>query len=330
MKIGKQLYRLLLCLPLGCVCACGSSASGLPGSTASAGPSPTAEPTPEASPKPAAAESASGQIKTPALLKSVKKYQIDYSTQEWTESSVTMFEYENDRPVKQVFHEVNNEQDMVTKFAYTMNGDLPVERRQLDESGNVTETVTYDASGRIISIIAENREQTNREEKYFQYGTDEPYFTLVLHENRYASMDGSNAEHMEEVDSVILTVNQGLLQKTVNNGLYANWDQEDQKEWQRFNGTYTAEYDPDGIISKTSGVFRAGPSGDQDKFELTVEEGKVKEAVKYRSDGKGGWMKDEKFEFEYTDLPVSKERYASMINCFLTSGGGTYYIFHWY
>ena len=60
----------------------------------------------------------------------------------------------------------------------------------------------------------------------------------------------------EEFDQIIVTQKDGLLRKTVNSGLYTNWLDGEDREWMRFNGTYSAFYDGDGILEHTECVYR--------------------------------------------------------------------------
>lgn len=201
------------------------------------------------------------------------------------------------------------------------------------KKGLVNRIRTFDSTGRKIG------------EKVFQYGNRDEYFTLVLHENIISPPEEPVIDHMEEVDSVMVTRENGLLRKTVNDGLFANYNDEEKKVWTRFDGSYTANYAANGILDNTTAVFRSFPgSGNQYKFDLTVEDGRVTEAVRSiwgpadttaeegASDGEseGVWNPDAKFVFEYTDTEISQARYASMINYFLLEGGGNYYIFNWY
>ena len=122
----------------------------------------------------------------------------------------------------------------------------------------------------------------------------------------------------------------GLLVKTVNTGMYANWGGEEAEEWLRFSGTYTAEYDGDGIVAETSAVHRVGPSGTDNRFELTREDGAVAEGVCYAPGEGDTWLAVSRFTFEYTDTETTPSRYAQMINSFLMGSENSYYKYNWY
>ncbi len=284
--------------------------------------------------------SGSGQtsagVTSPALMSRVTKYEIDYQTGEWYLKEVTDYEYENAYPVSVKSHDYDADMDSSRTYKYKFTGDLPSVMKSFDEEGNHDTTVSYTKKG------LRNREHyydpNSEREVIYQYGNRDEYFTLVHHESRSGEPDNPEGpkDHMEEVDSVIVNAADGLLQKTVNDGLYANWGDTEPKEWQRFMGSYTAEYDANGIVNKTSAVFSVGvSSGDQEKVELTIEDGRVTEAIVsnygYTSEtDEGKWENATKYVFEYTDIEISAARYAAMINNVVMEGGGTYYIYNWY
>ena len=69
------------------------------------------------------------------------------------------------------------------------------------------------------------------------------------------------------------------MKKSINSGFYANWNENEPKRWLRFNGTYTAEYDSDGIAKLMSAVFRAGPPQTSYEVEVQRENGVITGAV---------------------------------------------------
>ena len=111
--------------------------------------------------------------------------------------------------------------------------------------------------------------------------------------------------------------------------MYANRGAEVEKEWLRFNGTYTASYDGDGIVVSTSSVMRAGRSGIDDRFEAFRENGLITEATVLYPEG-SSWTGSTRFVFEYTDMEMSHGRYATMINSFLMGESNNYYQYFWY
>ena len=209
---------------------------------------------------------------------------------------------------------------------YTFENGVPAEMMMQDMQNGTTSFCEYN-DGRIWRMEQQGNDGLHSSAVLYQYGLGGPFFTDVLHASRGESADGSETGFtMEELDSVSVFTKNGLLEKTVNSGLYANWNDGEEKEWMRFNGTYTAEYE-NGIAVRTSAEFRAGPSGPEQEFELRRENGLVTEAV----------IKDmhqdtetEKIIFTYSDIETDAVRYTSMINFFLLEGGGNYYIYNWY
>ena len=136
---------------------------------------------------------------------------------------------------------------------------------------------------------------------------------------------------MEEVDSIDVTKNGELLKKTVNTGMYANWNDGETKEWQRFNGTYTANYDSDGIIHDTTAVFRAGSFSGEDHIKVTKNKGRVSEVETsvYYPDNNTTMISD-KYVIEYTDSEIDAARYANMINDIVLGQGNNFYKYFWY
>ena len=189
-------------------------------------------------------------------------------------------------------------------------------------------------NGRVYNVTSESRDGLTRSAIYFQYAHGDEYFTLALHERiQLPSEDGGFDDHMEEADAVSVTTKDGLLSKTVNTGMYANWSEAsgEEKQWLRFSGTYAAEYDGDGLLSAASAEHRIGPSGIEFKCEMTKENGLVTEAVKLEPDyGTGGFSPASRFVFEYTDIEIPAGRYAAMINSFVTGSHNNYYYYFWY
>ena len=195
-------------------------------------------------------------------------------------------------------------------------------KEAIDEDGDLLSVTEYQ-NGRIYDVYEKNEIRTNT--LYYQYGNGDDYFTMVLREERTADPES----HAEEVDSISVTVQNGLLVKTVNTGMYANWGGEEEKQWLRFSGTYTAEYDEDGIVSLSSAVHRVGPSGIDGRYTLTKENGVVTEAVCSVPSG-DDWSDTARFTFEYTDIETTPARYARMINSFLMGSESSYYKYNWY
>ena len=290
--------------------------------------------------------SCASSVSKPALVSKVTIYGIEYGSdkKDWIETESYEYEYADAYPSVLRFRE--NGEEHVVKFNYEFKDGVPVRMTQNDPRDDmVTLDVSYTKKGLVSRI--RTIENTGRKvgEKVFQYGNRDGYFTLVLHESIISSASDPVDDHMEEIDSVQVTGKDGLLVKTVNNGLFANYNDNEKKIWRRFDGTYTANYDSNGIVENTTALFRTFPgSGNMYKFDLTIKDGRVTEAVRNKwadagtegdesssgTENEGSWEPECKYVFEYTDTGISRERYASMINCFLLDGGSYYYIFNWY
>lgn len=260
-------------------------------------------------------------VTAPALLKSVKVYTTDYETKEWQLDRTVSYQYENKYPTE--IRSVPEDEEQPTgikKFEYTFKEGKPASRKDYDGEGNLTHTMEYN-NGRAWLYSAVSEDSTNV--SMYQYAYDGPYFTSVLMDRRYGG------DSMEEIDSVQVITENDLLKQTINSGVYANTNEGDVKEWQRFNGTYTVNYDKNGIVSDTYGEFRAGPSGPQEKVEVTVKDGQVVEAVFYRTPEEGEQVPEAKYVFEYTDETIDAARYSLMINDIIM-GESSYYLYIWY
>jgi len=282
-------------------------------------------------------------ITSPALVSKVTQYEVDYSgnTGDWVETRSYEYEYKDAYPLTLKTTEYGD--SVVTDFKYELEDGRPVKMTRNEPGNDWTVQVSYTKKGLVNRI--RRIDETGRKigEQVFQYGNRDENFTLVLHENIISPPEEKVVDHMEEVDSVIVSSEDGLLRKTVNDGLFANYNDDEEKAWYRFDGTYTANYDKNGILDNTTALFKTFPgSGNQNKFDLTVEDGRVTEVVKNSwapadtesegssAEGEGQWVPEARFVFEYTDTEISPARYASMINYFLLEGGGNYYIYNWY
>ncbi len=272
---------------------------------------------------------AEGAVTRPRLVKTVTEYGFDEETNEWAPIRTWDFTYENDYPVSIDLYETDADRHIVTTFAYDFEGGIPVQRRTYDSDGALVSVTEY-RSGCVYNVYEED--DSRKYALYYQYGNGDEYFTLVLRDER--SRDDESAEavdyYAEEVDAVSVTVQNGLLVKTVNTGMYANWGGEEEKEWLRFSGTYTAEYDDDGIAAITSAVHRAGPSGTDGRYEVTKADGLVTEGACYAPMNDGQWYAAARYTFAYTDLETTPSRYAQMINSFLMGSESAYYKYNWY
>lgn len=285
----------------------------------------------------------SAKITSPALVSYVKIYDPDYESngEKWLLQTEEKYEYEKAYPVK--VEKRDGDMTSTTDFEYEFDGERPVKAKYKTSGDDGSYEISYTKKGLVNRSIGYDNTGRKVSEKIFQYGNRDEYFTLVLHENIISPPEEKVVDHMEEVDSIIITTENGLLKKTVNDGLFANHNDNEEKKWLRFDGSYTVNYDDNGIAEETTAIFSTFPgSGKQYKFELTVSDGRVTEALRYlwqaasNEDGSesssedGEWVPDRKYEFEYSDTEISASRYASMINYFLLEGGITYYIYNWY
>ena len=271
-----------------------------------------------------------GSERRPALIRSVVEYGIDFETGEWYPRLETEYSYENGYPVTVVYKYPDDGYQYSKTFEYTFEDGLPVSMKQFDEEGVLESTTEY-TNGKISRIDAESESGGTVTETLFSYTNSEEFFSLLLFSRASQSFEGGPGFTMEEVDGVSVTTRNGLLEKTVNTGLYANWNEGEEKEWLRFNGTYTANYDDDGILSRTSTEFRAGPPGIDDLFDLTWEDGRVTEAVWSQQDSEQDAMPMARFSFEYYDeTEIDPARYATMINAHIMGNDGNFYRFYWY
>ena len=266
---------------------------------------------------------------TPRLPKTVTQYDADFETKDWRPVRSWTYTYENGYPVLVDCCEIELDVHSLTACAYEFENGLPVSRTSADETRGDVTTVEY-VKGRPYNITTRSDDGTYISIDRFQYANGDDYFTLLLHENHSVFPEAPEMnDDSEEVDAVSVTASNGLLVRTVNTGMYANWGTEDEKEWLRFNGTYTASYDGDGIVVSTSSVLRTGPSGIDGRYDAFREDGLVTEATILYPEG-STWAGMTRFVFEYTDMEMSPGRYATMINSFLMGESNNYYKYFWY
>lgn len=263
------------------------------------------------------------------LVKSVDCYSWDYGNDDWQLALTTSIEYENAYPV--MIENLDNYEDAVpakTVFEYTFDGEKPVTRIETDLANNTKATVKYN-DGRVYDYDMKHLDGGSTEKQMYQYGDGGEYFTMVLHDD-FMSGEGYAPDVMkEEMDSVSVTTENGLLKRTTNTGIYTKWSEGEEKKWVRFRGIYSADYDDDGIVSFLSAVYSDTGYEEQGKFEVKKENGRITEITRYTPSG-GEWKPYEQYVFEYNDTEISPSRYATMINYFITNHGGNYYYYNWY
>ena len=185
-----------------------------------------------------------------------------------------------------------------TVFEYTFDGEKPATRTETDLTNNTITTVKYN-DGRVYDYDMKHLNSSSTEKQMYQYGNGGEYFTMVLHDD-FMSGEG-----------------------------YTKWSEGEEKNWVRFRGIYSADYDDDGIVSFLSAVYSDTGYEEQGKFEVKKENGKITEITRYTPSG-GEWKPYEQYVFEYNDTEISESRYATMINYFIADHGGNYYFYNWY
>ena len=233
-------------------------------------------------------------------------------------------------PVSISTYDFNAEEGRTVTFEYAFEDGVPTLRKDFDPDGFQTAEIEYNG-GRVYKIDKMNSDGLYHGTQYFQFANRDAYFTFVLHENHYAAFEDNPGMTMEETDSISVVTENGLLRSTTNTGMYANWNDGEEKVWQRFSGTYAAGYDANGILSQTDAYHRVGSSGTENKFGLTKENGSVVEAIRLWKDyATGEWTGESKFEFEYTDIETTPARFAAMINSTILGETNNYYYYFWY
>ena len=268
-------------------------------------------------------------ISDPMLVTKVINY--DKVQGKWVNSSTIEYSYENSYPKTKKLYEYEEKTPHITTYDYTFKKDKPSKMISTDFNGGKLE-VSYE-NGVVMEDLYTSEDGSSTKKRIFQYGNNDNYFTFVFHKTVSEDITGNNypTYYAEETDSISVTTKNGLLKKTINTGLFANYDEGTPDEWTRFNGTYTVDYDETGIVSNTSVKSLQGYSGDVFKTKLTKENGRVTEVIKYQyNDQTNKWNEIRKIEIEYSDVKTDKYRYASMINALIMDEENTYYIYSWY
>ena len=268
-------------------------------------------------------------ISDPMLVTKVINY--DKVQGKWVNSSTIEYSYENSYPKTKKLYEYEEKTPHITTYDYTFKKDKPSKMISTDFNGGKLE-VSYE-NGVVMEDLYTSEDGSSTKKRIFQYGNNDNYFTFVFHKTVSEDISGNNypTYYAEETDSISVTTKNGLLKKTINTGLFANYDEGTPDEWTRFNGTYTVDYDETGIVSNTSVKSLQGYSGDVFKTKLTKENGRVTEVIKYQyNDQTNKWNEIRKIEIEYSDVKTDKYRYASMINALIMDEENTYYIYSWY
>ena len=267
----------------------------------------------------------------PALVKTVTLYGVNYETGEWEVWSKTEFVYENDYPKSITTVYPDADYQTVETFDYSFADGVPVSMTRYEDG--VEKTSADYVNGRLSQVSYKyDFEQSTRFQTYI-YGNDDDYFTLILHSSHMGdpSDPSSPFYNAEEIDEVNVETEGGLLRRTTNRGLYTNWVDGEDREWMRFNGTYTAYYDYEGILSSTSCKYRDDQTPVDYLFDVTREDGRVVEVIrKLKTQGSEEEFNDVKIVFEYTDIQTDAARYSLMINAYILDAQNNFYFYNWY
>lgn len=268
-------------------------------------------------------------ISDPMLVTKVINY--DKVQGKWVNSSTIEYSYENSYPKTKKLYEYDEKTPHITTYDYTFKKDKPSKMISTDFNGGKLE-VSYE-NGVVMEDLYTSEDGSSTKKRLFQYGNNDNYFTFVFHKTVSEDISGNNypTYYAEETDSISVITKNGFLNKTINTGLFANYDEGTPDDWTRFNGTYTVNYDETGIVKNTSVKSLQGYSGDVFETKLTKENGRVTEVIKYQyNDQTNKWNEIRKIEIEYSDVKTDKYRYASMINALIMDEENTYYIYSWY
>lgn len=263
------------------------------------------------------------------LVKSVKSFQKNAKTDEWELANTINITYENAYPalIETVYTDTEKDPSK-TRFDYTFDGDLPETCIETADADDSKKTVEYQ-NGRVYTIRYETGTADSDTKIYYRYDNDDEYFTKVQQEMHAAASEDSAAANNEEVDSITVTTENGLLKKTVNTGEYANWIEGEKKEWLRFRGVYTADYDGDGIVNIMTGDFGKDGIRIEKQFVVTRADGKITEVIEQIPDG-DSWTDLTRLTFEYDETEISPARYSLMMNYFIAGSQSKYYHYNWY
>ena len=273
------------------------------------------------------------------LIKKAVKYEYNSKTKKWVKAEKQTYTYKKAYPTSISTYSYGSKSKDVRKMKYTFhkNGN-PKKAEMLTSGGQHIMYRTYRSNG-VLRKISYNSEGVVWKE-VFQYGAGR-FFTLKVHEEvrKNVSDDPKEEEYANEIDYVSVNKKNDLLKKTVNRGLYANWDNigQNKKVWYDFMGTYTAKYNDYGLLKLTSVKYSAKggvASGKVDKFKYNVKNGRITSATRYSFNdaakkGKGAWVPYEKYVFKYDKKKISKYRYSNMINDIVLNENN-YYAYLWY
>ena len=281
---------------------------------------------------PIAAQPVFGASGKTRLVSSVMQY--SYSKGKWVREKKTSFEYAKGYPKSITTYNYDSKDRYRSTFKHTFRSNgKPETMEMFNDSGAKEQTYSYLKNGNVRTILYDCEGIVWKET--FQYGAGR-YFTIKIHEETRRDIVGNTKEeeYCDEIDYVAVTRKNGLLKKTVNRGIFANYDNVGtEKKWADFMGTYTAGYDKNGVIRSTRAKFTGNSSylsGKQLKFTTRSKNGKITQVTRYMWNiDKKRWDPKNKYVFKYSKNKISKARYATMMNDILMEENN-YYQYIWY
>ena len=261
------------------------------------------------------------------LVKGAKYYRKNYETGKWELDHKVILKYKNAYPAEiDTIQDFGDGDEIFKKlFNYTFENGVPVKCVCTEDGTPGTTTMEYN-KGRLYEV--HYKSDNSSADTYYQYANGNDYFTSLVKEFHQAGSEYNKAETMEETDSVQVTLKDGIIAKSVNSGFYANWQEGEDKQWLRFNGTYTCTYDSDGIVKLMEVDYRKFVIDHAvfAKFATAKKNGFITKAVTKNPDGSDY----EKVVFEYTDTTISPARFSNMMNYFISGAGTNYYNNNWF
>lgn len=265
------------------------------------------------------------------LVSSVKSYRKDSAQGDWVLDNTTTVKYD-DKANPTLFTTVtegDKEHPVQTKCEYVYEGDLPVTRIETDDSSHGGTTAEY-KNGRLDKVTYDNTESNIVYKWMYQYSDSSEYYTLGLSEIRGESTGPNAIGNSEEVASVDVTTENGLLRKTVKTGVGSYWLDGENKKWESSSDIYVAEYDDDGIIEQLYDPYDTDRKTIWHRFIVTRSGGTITEVTCQRHESDDSWTDLVKSEFEYNDIEISPVRYSLMMNRFIADYASNYYTYNWY
>ena len=265
------------------------------------------------------------------LVSSVKTYHMENARGDWVLRDTTTVKYD-DKANPTLFTTVtegDREHPAQTKCEYIYEDDLPVTRIETDGSPHSGTEAAY-KNGRLDKVTFQNTESNVVFRSTYQYSDSSDYYTIELSEMHGDSTGPNAVGNSEDVASVDVTTENGLLRSTVSTGISSSWQEGEKKEWVCSPDIYVAEYDGDGIIKQFYDPYDADRKTPRYRYIVTRNGGRITEAVCQRHESDESWTDLVKSEFEYNDIEISPMRYSLMMNWFIADYASNYYTYNWY